>query len=142
MTNILIPSLTALIIAQTLKFLLKSNHQEFNLKNIFAYSKMPSGHSALVVALTTSTGLAHGFDSSLFAITFIVTIIVIRDALGIRQYLGRHGKTLNILVRDLDEDKMLDEKYPHLIENVGHTPAEVFVGSLIGLLVSLAFYFL
>ena len=101
---------------------------------------MPSGHSAIVVSLATIVGLAEGFDSPLFAICFVLAIITIRDAIGFRQYLGQHGKTLNILVKDLKEDELLDESYPHLLEKIGHTPLQVLVGSLIGLLVSLIGY--
>jgi len=101
---------------------------------------MPSGHSAMVISLATITGLKTGWHSPIFAITVILAIIVIRDALGIRRYLGQHGKVLNILVKDLKDDKMLDEKYPRLLERIGHTPAQVLVGALIGFLVSLLGY--
>ena len=97
---------------------------------------MPSGHSAMVVSLTTIIGLKIGWLSPLFAVSFIFAIIVIRDALGIRRYLGEHGKVLNVLVKDLRDDKVLDEKYPHLLERIGHTPAQVIVGSIIGFLIS------
>ena len=56
--------------------------------------------------------------------------------------LGNHGRTLNLLVKDLKEDKFLDEQYPHLLEKIGHTPAQVLVGSLIGFLISLTGYYL
>lgn len=137
---ILLSPLVAGFIAQAIKFLIKSNKQKFSFKNFLAYSGMPSGHSAMVVALATIVGLVEGLDSALFAVTTILAIIVIRDALGIRRYLGRHGKTLNILIKDLGNDDVLDQKYPHLLEHIGHTPLQVIVGSVIGFLVSLAIY--
>ena len=97
---------------------------------------MPSGHSAMVSSLAAITGLEFGLASPLFAISFIFALIVIRDALGIRQYLGQHGKVLNILVKDLRDDQMLDEDYPRLLEKIGHTPAQVAVGAAIGILIS------
>jgi len=136
---LLLPLLSGLI-TQTIKLLIKSNQKKFNLKNFAAYSGMPSGHSAMVISLATITGLKTGWHSPIFAITVILAIIVIRDALGIRRYLGQHGKVLNILVKDLKDDKMLDEKYPRLLERIGHTPAQVLVGALIGFLVSLLGY--
>ena len=138
---LLLPIISGFI-AQTIKFFIKTNQQNFSFKKIAAYSGMPSGHSAMVVSLTAIAGLQEGFDSPIFAISLILAIIVIRDALGIRRYLGIHGKTLNILVKDLKEDKFLDEKYPHLLEKIGHTPAQVIVGGLIGLFVSLLGYYL
>ena len=103
---------------------------------------MPSGHSAIIISLATIIGLEEGFSSSLFAVSVVMAIIVIRDALGIRRYLGEHGKTLNILVKDLGNDNVLEAKYPHLLEHIGHTPLQVFIGSLMGLIISVIGYIL
>jgi uncharacterized protein len=135
----LILPIIAAIIAQTAKFFIKSNHEKASLKILTSYSGMPSGHSALVTALATIIGLKQGIFSPLFALSFVLAIIVIRDAVGIRRYLGEHGRMLNELVRDLKEepDKPLDRSYPHLLEKIGHTPAQAAVGAAIGLLVAL-----
>jgi uncharacterized protein len=137
---LLLPLIAGVGIAQPLKFFIKSNHQSLKLKNIVAYSGMPSGHSAMVVSLSTILGLKLGLDDPLFAFSVIFAVIVIRDALGIRRYLGEHGRILNVLVKDLRDDDVLDEKYPTLIERIGHTPAQVLVGGLIGFLTSLIGY--
>jgi len=69
--------------------------------------------------------------------------IVITDAIGLRNYLGQHGKTLNVLVKDLKEDDFLDNSYPKQLEQIGHTPLQVLIGGLIGAAVSvLGFLFL
>lgn len=137
MSQILLLPLIAGAIAQTIKFFIGSNKQELKFKNLMAYSGMPSGHSAIVISLATIIALKEGWQSPLFAITVILAIIVIRDALGIRRYLGEHGRVLNVLVKDLGNDQVLDEKYPRLLERVGHTPMQVFVGALIGFFASL-----
>jgi uncharacterized protein len=139
---ILILPLLAGLLAQSIKFLIRSNGQKLQLRNLTAYSGMPSGHSAIVVALSTIIGLEEGFHSSMFALSVVFATVVIRDALGIRQYLGQHGQTLNILVKDLQEDQMLDESYPKLLEKIGHTPAQVIAGSLLGFFISFIGYFL
>ncbi|HOZ56266.1 MAG: Divergent PAP2 family protein [Parcubacteria group bacterium ADurb.Bin316] len=141
MLDILILPLIAGLIAQLAKFVIRSNKQKISLKNIVAYSGMPSGHSAIVVSLATIIGLEEGLNSPIFAITFILAFIIIRDALGLRRYLGEHGKILNVLVKDLKEDELLDNNYPRLLEKIGHTPGEVVVGSVIGFLVSLIGFF-
>jgi len=141
MKIIILPLVAGIVIAQGIKFLIKSNQLKFNIKNMTAYSGMPSGHSAIVVSLATITGLELGWRDPVFFIAIILALIVIRDAIGIRQYLGQHGKILNILVKDLKEDKMLDEEYPHLLERIGHTPLQVLVGSLIGFFTSLIGYY-
>jgi hypothetical protein len=135
----LILPLLAGIVAQVSKIFVKSNKEKFGLKNIVAYSGMPSGHSALVVSLATIVFLEQGWKSPLFAISFILAIIVIRDAVGLRRYLGQHGEVLNVLVEDLKEepDTQLDKSYPRLLERIGHTPLQAAVGSLIGFLISL-----
>lgn len=143
MYTILLVPLAAGLIAQTAKFFIKSNHTKFKFKNITSYSGMPSGHSAMVISLATIIGLVEGLDSPMFAVSLVLAMIVIRDALGIRRYLGQHGKVLNVLVKDLRDDKVLDESYPHLLEQVGHTPFQVIVGSLIGFSVAIiGYYFL
>lgn len=142
MYQILILPLLAAAIAQISKFFISSNKLNFGLKNLTAYSGMPSGHAALTISLTTIIGLKEGLNSPLFAVCLVVTILIIRDALGIRRYLGLHGKILNKLVKDLDDDELLDLKYPHLLEKIGHTPAQVLVGGIIGAAVSLLGYLL
>ncbi len=140
--EILILPIVAGLIAQISKFFIKNNQQKFSYKNIFAYSGMPSGHSAIVVSLATIIGLIEGIKSPLFAISIILAIIVIRDAIGIRRYLGQHGRTLNVLVKDLQDDDVLEENYPYLLEKIGHTPIQVLIGSIIGLFTSIVGYFI
>ncbi len=140
MYHILLLPLLSGLVAQLAKFAFEPNRRKLDFKSIVAYSGMPSGHSAIVASLAAITGLELGIASPLFAISFIFALIVIRDALGIRQYLGQHGKVLNILVKDLRDDQVLDEKYPHLLEKIGHTPAQVTVGAAIGILISVIGY--
>lgn len=142
MFDILLLPLIAGLIAQLLKFFIKKNDLKASLKNIVSYSGMPSGHSAIMVSLATIVGLKEGLDSPLFGVALIITIIIIRDALGLRRYLGEHGKILNILVKDLKEDQLLDERYPRLLEQIGHTPSQVVIGSIIGFIVSFVGFFL
>ncbi len=140
MYNIILFPIISGALAQIIKFFISANKLKPNLKNLTAYSGMPSSHSAAVVSLALTVGLYEGFNSALFAISLILAIIVVRDALGIRLYLGEHGKILNILVKDLKDDKLLDKTYPHLLEKIGHTPLQVLIGSLIGLFVSIIGY--
>jgi uncharacterized protein len=140
--QIILP-IIAFSIAQGTKFLIRSYKiKKFNWHNIFSYSDMPSGHSAVVVSLLTIIALVNGIESAAFAISLVFTAIVITDAIGLRNYLGQHGKTLNVLVKDLREDDFLDDFYPQLLERIGHTPLQVIAGSLIGFLVSYFGYFI
>lgn len=128
----------AFSLAQGTKVILKSiRKKSFHWKDLFSYSDMPSGHTATVTSLSTIVALRDGFFSPEFAIVFVLMAIVITDAIGLRNYLGQHGKTLNILVKDLREDDFLDDYYPKLLERIGHTPIQVIIGAAIGIGVSL-----
>lgn len=133
----LIYPIIAFIIAQGTKIIIKIiRNRSFHWHDIFAYSDMPSGHTATVTALSTIVLLRDGLYSASFAIAFVFMLIIVTDAIGLRNYLGQHGKTLNILVKDLKEDDFLDDYYPNLLERIGHTPIQVIIGAIIGIVVS------
>jgi hypothetical protein len=138
--EILIAPLAAAAIAQLSKVFIKSNKQKLSWSTLWAYSGMPSGHAAITVALTTIIGLEKGFDYPGFAITLVFTLLVLRDAIGLRRQLGNQGSVLNELVDDLEDDNYLDKRYPQLLERIGHTPAQIIVGSLVGGLVAVFIY--
>ena len=94
---------------------------------------MPSGHSATVCAVATSAGIIYGLDSFPFAISVIVAIIVMHDAMGVRLETGKQAAIINEIVRAFDElssGKLTDVK---LKEFVGHTPIQVLAGILLGI---------
>jgi len=98
---------------------------------------MPSSHSALVTALTTSIGFKEGFDSSLFIVICGYSLLVIRDAVGVRRSAGIQAKTLNKLGLDLHEKLNID--YKSVKEISGHTVPEVLIGIVIGFFIAVAF---
>jgi len=142
MYQILLTSFAAGGLTQLSKLLIKSNRIKIGWRSIFSYAGMPSSHAAFVVSLATIIGLTQSFTSPLFAVCCIFGLLVIRDALGIRRYIGQHGKIINVLIEDLKEDKMLDEPYPELLEKIGHTPAQIIAGSLIGIFVGCVSYYI
>lgn len=143
MYQILLTTLAAALIAQLSKLFVKTNNLKWDFNSFISYSGMPSSHAATTVALVTIIGLTQGLNSPLFAVSLVFTLLVIRDALGVRRYLGQHGELLNDLVKDLRHDKItLNEKYPRLIEKIGHTPAQVIAGSLIGFFISLISFYI
>ncbi len=134
--------IVAFSLAQGAKVILRSFKHRITWRDIFAYSDMPSGHTAVVVSLVTILGLGLGASSPVFAAAFVYAAIVITDAVGLRNYLGLHGKTLNVLVKDLKEDEFLDQSYPKQLERIGHTPLQVLIGALVGFLTSLLSFWL
>lgn len=95
---------------------------------------MPSSHSALVASITHAIGLYFGFDNPLYAVSFVVAMIVIYDATGIRRQAGKHAEIINKMISDLTSGHPLKEE--QLREVLGHTPLEALGGTLLGLAIA------
>jgi acid phosphatase family membrane protein YuiD len=98
---------------------------------------MPSSHAALATALATSLGFTEGLDSPVFVFSLFYGILIIRDAMGVRRAAGNQAQTLNQLIEDLHQK--FDMKFKAVKEVHGHTPAEVFIGCLLGFFIAMAF---
>ena len=132
-------TVAAWIIAQSIKVLLGIlRERRFNFRWFVGTGGMPSSHAAGVSALSTSIGVAYGFDSALFAVTLVFTLIVLFDSQGVRFSTGKMAGVLNKMLDDIYWKKRLDDK--QLKEFLGHTPIEVFAGIALGILVSLLLY--
>ncbi len=91
---------------------------------------MPSAHSSGVSCFATAVGLKHGWDSTYFAIAFVVAFLTMFDAQGVRRAAGKQAAILNKIMDELYLSGKISEG--RLWELLGHTPFEVFVGFLIG----------
>jgi acid phosphatase family membrane protein YuiD len=101
---------------------------------------MPSSHSALMVSMTTAIALKDGINSSVFILSLFFSLVVIRDAMGVRRSAGLTAHTLNQLGKELNEKSGVH--YRPVKEVNGHTPLEVFVGSILGFFIAIAFFLL
>lgn len=101
---------------------------------------MPSSHAAAVSALTFTTAIQRGLNSDIFIITFFFSLIVLRDAVGVRHSSGIQSKTLNALGAALSERFGIE--YRPVKEVQGHKPLEVAVGCFIGVFISAAYAYL
>jgi hypothetical protein len=106
--------------------------RQFNLRLLWAAGGMPSSHSALVSALAISVGITVGFGSPLFAVSTVLAMVVMYDAAGIRQAAGKQAQKINLIVEELLSGHPLNEE--RLRELLGHTPLQVAVGAVIGVL--------
>ena len=100
---------------------------------------MPSSHASTVVSLVTGVSLLKGFRSVEFAIAMVFAGIVLYEATGVRQQAGKHAKALNRLIDAIEHNdgiEIINEKFKELL---GHTPIEVFWGSVLGIAVGLLF---
>lgn len=132
---VLIAALIAWLIAQALKVPIEfiQTHR-WNWALLVQPGGMPSSHSALIVSATHGIGLSLGFGSPIFALAFVIAMIVIYDATGIRRQAGRHAELINAMINDLAAGHPLKEE--QLREVLGHTPLEALGGILLGLLVA------
>ena len=111
--------------------------RKFNFKRILGAGGMPSSHSAVVIALATMIGKNYGVNSPIFALSIIFACVVMYDAAGVRRAAGKQAKLLNKIVQTPGLTNV--EVTERLQEVLGHTPVQVFVGALIGLIVGLIF---
>ena len=129
----------AWLLAQTLKVILGvMKEKRFNFKWFLGTGGMPSSHTAAASSLSTSVGLTYGFDSAVFSIALVFTLIVMFDAQTIRLSSGIQARLLNKMLDDIYWKKKLDEQ--KLKEFIGHTPVQVYAGAALGIVVSLLLY--
>lgn len=121
------------IIIQTYKVihdLIKT--KKLNFKRIIGAGGMPSSHSAVVTSLVTLIGKYEGVSTPLFAVAFVMAAVVMYDACGVRRAAGKQAAILNKIV---DTPGLTGVQVSErLVEVLGHTPVQVFVGALIGII--------
>lgn len=111
--------------------------KQFNFKRILGAGGMPSSHSAVVTSLSTMIGISEGIESPMFALSVIFAFIVMYDAAGVRRAAGKQAKILNEIVNTPGLSGV--QVTGKLQEALGHTPIQVFVGAIIGIIVGLVF---
>lgn len=109
--------------------------KKFNFRWLFDTGGMPSSHSASVASLATSAGLYYGFNTLIFLIVFVFSMITMFDAAGVRRSVGKQAVILNKMLDEVQHQGGFQEK--RLKELLGHTPVEVFAGAFLGILLTL-----
>ena len=131
----LLTGISSWLWAQVLKTIIHAlvTHR-FDLSRLVGDGGMPSGHSATVSSLAVAAAFVYGLDSFEFAIAAILAVIVCKDAMGVRLETGKQAKLLNEFIdlfAKLEQPLSDQEK---LKELVGHTPLQVCMGGLLGIL--------
>ena len=131
--SVLFWSLLSCLIAQFFKIIFNFfSTGKIRFGIMFETGGMPSSHSALITGAASGIGFKLGFDSPLFALAIAISLIVMYDASGVRKSAGIQAAELNKLSKILDPKSEVDLK-----ETLGHTKLEVFVGGLLGPLITL-----
>lgn len=112
--------------------------KRFNFRWFIGPGGMPSSHAAGVAALATSCGLKEGFDSTIFAVATIFALVIMFDAQGVRRSAGQQATILNQILDDMYWKKKLETE--RLFELIGHTPLQVIIGALLGVILTFFLY--
>lgn len=107
---------------------------KFDGSRILGSGGMPSSHSAMTCAMLMVIGFREGFSSSLFALAFCFSGVVMYDAAGVRRSTGKNAAVINHLIEGLAGNGF-EFNEERLKELVGHTPIQVLAGALLGILV-------
>ena len=107
-------------------------YRTFSVKTmLFSLGGMPSSHTATVCSLVASSAIMFGFGSFEFAISFVLAMVVMTDAVGVRRETGEQAKVLNQILEEMfSGDQQKTDRA--LKELVGHTPFQVAIGALVG----------
>ncbi|MFB5663818.1 divergent PAP2 family protein [Alteribacillus sp. HJP-4] len=141
----IVTALSGISIAQGLKVLThKRLTGNWDWRPLLQTGGMPSSHSAGVSSLAAYVAANKGTTSIETALAVVFGAIVMYDAQGIRRHTGEIAK----LVNDLDDNiEIISGDYPdisyvrqdkELKELLGHQPAEVAGGALLGALLGFA----
>ena len=107
-----------------------------NFGSLVAAGGMPSSHSAFVCSIALSIGFVEGFLSSVFLLSLGFATVVVRDAFGVRRDVDMLRNTVN----DIIKEKKVGVK--QILKITGHTPVQVVVGSLMGIVIPLLLHLL
>ncbi len=125
MNKILLTILFAGFGSQILKLIIiLFRHRKLSWHDLLLTGGMPSSHSAFVVSLATIIYFMEGVNA-LFVMSLVFAIIILRDAFGVRRSVGMEGKA----IQQLFKIHHIKSKFHY---SMGHTPLQVFVGSVIG----------
>ena len=136
---LLVSAILGWMIAQFLKmFTGLLTNRKFSIRLMFSNGGMPSSHSSTVLALCTACAIQEGFASPAFAISAILAVIVMNDASGVRYETGEQAKIINRIAKELFSGKE-EEFNTGLKELVGHTPFQVLMGALLGIVIAVVY---
>ncbi len=137
--KILWVSILAWFVAQLIKIIINLvKFHKLDFKLIVSSGGMPSSHSAFVVSMTVGIGQTVGYESPLFALATVLSLVVMYDAAGVRRAAGQQAAILNKIMDEIVTNTLNVEK--RLKELLGHTPVEVGAGALLGIIIALIFF--
>lgn len=133
--HVLFVTIIAWVLAQGIKvFIGIIREKRFDFRWLVGPGGIPSTHAAGASALATGIGLEYGFDKVPFALAAAFAIVVMFDAQNVRRAAGKQARILNKMMEDIYWKGRIRED--ELRELLGHTPVEVFLGMILGILIA------
>lgn len=135
--HIFISVIAAMVFCELWKFIDSSfREKRIDWGALIATGGMPSSHATFVCSIATAIGFAEGFASTIFLLSIGFAIVVVRDAFGVRRDVDMLAKTTNDIIR---KGKL---SMKSIMKITGHTPVQVVVGSIIGIIIPIILQFL
>ena len=135
----LLAALTAWFTAQVIKLILNLvQEKKVDLALMMSSGGMPSSHSATVCSLAVMIMRICSAASIEFALASVFAFVVMYDAAGVRRAAGEQAKVINRIVEDLAKGKT-EYMEKNLKELIGHTPFQVTVGAILGIIIGSTF---
>lgn len=129
--TVLWAAISSWAVAQLIKIMIDFRKtKKINLSLITSTGGMPSSHSAFVVSMSCAVGMIEGFGTSIFALSAVLSLIVMSDAAGVRRAAGKQAKVINTIVASFENSGVVFDK--KLKELLGHSPVEVAAGAVLG----------
>ena len=126
----LVAWLSSQIIKTTINFF---REKKFDINHLlFGVGGMPSSHTAVTCCLTVAVLIKDGI-TTVFAVALILTLITLRDSMGVRRESGKHARVLNMISKIIYKKKP-EEQFNEIL---GHTPLQVLVGAILGIIVAI-----
>ncbi|MFZ1257961.1 MAG: divergent PAP2 family protein [Candidatus Saccharimonas sp.] len=124
------------LVAQGAKYLVVAARTKnfSHIRQLYLSGNMPSAHSATVVSVATIIGLYNGLDSAIFGLAAVVAAIVMYDAVMVRRSVGEQGLAIQEIIKIAKSGVVL----PRAAK--GHTPLEVLVGALLGVVIGIVVF--
>jgi len=133
--RVLQASVIAWAAAQIAKFFIDLFwRRRVNFRALTTMGGMPSSHSAAVSSLATGVALVDGMAATTFAIAAWFAVVTMYDAAGIRRAASIQARILNQMIEELFQGHPISDT--KLRELLGHTPIEVIVGAILGILIA------
>jgi acid phosphatase family membrane protein YuiD len=134
--EIFLSVLIATAICQIWKGIGKSiEEKKLDWRQFYANGGMPSSHTTFVTSLSLSVGFVEGFTSTIFLVSLAFSLIVIRDAMGVRHIVDDVISHVNMLMK---KEKISGDVIRKI---AGHTPFQVVVGFILGIIITLIVHY-